>query len=63
MLTYNGIRTLVGGIWVPVIPGILSKVGSKADEAAPKDKKSLILGGIVCGWRIAQNLSAVWHVL
>ena len=57
--TYNGIRTLVGGIsLVPVIL-ILSKVGKgKADEAAPKDKKSLILGGIVCGTflAIASNL-------
>ena len=57
--TYNGIRTLVGGIsLVPVIL-ILSKVGKgKADEAAHKDKKSLILGGIVCGTflAIASNL-------
>ena len=57
--TYNGIRTLVGGIsLVPVIL-ILSKVGKgKAAEAAPKDKKSLILGGIVCGTflAIASNL-------
>lgn len=57
--TYNGIRTLVGGIsLVPVIL-ILSKVGKdKADEAASKDKKSLILGGIVCGTflAIASNL-------
>jgi len=57
--TYNGIRTLVGGIsLVPVIL-ILSKLGKgKADEAAPKDKKSLILGGIVCGTflAIASNL-------
>ncbi|AKT46399.1 permease [Eubacterium sulci ATCC 35585] len=57
--TYNGIRTLVGGIsLVPVIL-ILSRVGkSKADEAAPKDKKPLILGGIVCGTflAIASNL-------
>ena len=52
--TYNGIRTLVGGIsLVPVIL-ILSKVGKgKADEAAHKDKKSLILGGIVCGTFLA----------
>lgn len=57
--TYNGIRTLVGGIsLVPVIL-ILSKVGKgKAADAAPKDKKSLILGGIVCGTflAIASNL-------
>ena len=57
--TYNGIRTLVGGIsLVPVIL-ILSKVGKgKAAEAVPKDKKSLILGGIVCGTflAIASNL-------
>ena len=57
--TYNGIRTLVGGVsLVPVIL-ILSKVGKgKAAEAVPKDKKSLILGGIVCGTflAIASNL-------
>ena len=57
--TYNGIRTLVGGIsLVPVIL-ILSKVGrDKTDEAVPKDKKSLIIGGIVCGTflAIASNL-------
>lgn len=57
--TYNGIRTLVGGIsLIPVIL-ILSKVGKgKAAEAVPKDKKSLILGGIVCGTflAIASNL-------
>lgn len=57
--TYNGIRTLVGGIsLIPVIL-ILSRVGKgKAAEAAPKDKKSLILGGIVCGTflAIASNL-------
>ena len=60
--TYNGIRTLVGGIsLVPVIL-ILSKVGKgKAAEAAPKDKKSLILGGIVCGtfFAIASNLQQI----
>ena len=57
--TYNGIRTLVGGVsLVPVIL-ILSNVGKgKAAEAVPKDKKSLILGGIVCGTflAIASNL-------
>ena len=57
--TYNGIRTLVGGIsLVPVIL-ILSKVGKdKSAEAVPKDKKSLIIGGIVCGTflAIASNL-------
>ena len=57
--TYNGIRTLVGGVsLVPVIL-ILSKVGKgKTAEAVPKDKKSLILGGIVCGTflAIASNL-------
>lgn len=57
--TYNGIRTLVGGIsLVPVIL-ILSKVGkNKSAEAVPKDKKSLIIGGIVCGTflAIASNL-------
>ena len=52
--TYNGIRTLVGGIsLVPVIL-ILSKVGKdKSAEAVPKDKKSLIIGGIVCGTFLA----------
>lgn len=57
--TYNGIRTLVGGIsLVPVIL-ILSKTGKgKSAEAVPKDKKSLIIGGIVCGTflAIASNL-------
>ena len=57
--TYNSIRTLVGGIsLVPVIL-ILSKVGKdKSAEAVPKDKKSLIIGGIVCGTflAIASNL-------
>lgn len=57
--TYNGIRTLVGGIsLVPVIL-ILSKVGKdKSAEAVPKDKKALIIGGIVCGTflAIASNL-------
>ena len=57
--TYNGIRTLVGGIsLVPVIL-ILSKAGKgKTAEAVPKDKKSFIIGGIVCGTflAIASNL-------
>lgn len=52
--TYNGIRTLVGGIsLVPVIL-ILSKAGKgKTAEAVPKDKKSFIIGGIVCGTFLA----------
>lgn len=48
--TYNGIRTLIGGIsLIPVIL-VLSKTGkSESKQAKLQEKKTLIVGGIVCG--------------
>lgn len=45
--TFNGIRTLLGAL--VLVPFILIGNGKNKEKSTEKDKKTLLLGGVVCG--------------
>ena len=56
--TYNGVRSLMGGVVLLIALPLLDKIRSRDPEFRKGDQKTILIGGIVCGvvLFIASNL-------
>lgn len=48
-LTFNGVRSWLGGVLLLVLLPVLDRLGLSRRPATPQEKRSLWLGGVLCG--------------
>lgn len=60
-LTFNGVRSLLGGGMLVVLLPLLDRVGLSHRPSTPQEKKALWLGGLLCGLALfaATNLQQI----
>lgn len=47
--TFNGVRSFIGGLVLVPCIFIINKIRAKSGEAQSSDKKTVIVGGVICG--------------
>ena len=47
--TFNGVRSFIGGLVLLPCVFIINKIRAKSGEAQSSDKKTVIVGGVICG--------------